>query len=384
MLKNRVQYILLLFLAAILYVFLDGYFMLLVLLALALLPLCSFLLLLLTRRMVSLTAEAPLSIDSAPEIVYTLENKSPLPAAAVEWEMTLEDNLNGGKTGQSLRGFIRGKGKEEARLSLMNARTGKLTAATKKARVTDFLGLFAFPLALPAPLNIYIYPEFLDIAQAGPNRLESDGDCVNYSQSRPGPDVNETFALHEYMEGDDLRKVHWKLSSKTDVLMVRDFGLPLNSQITLLLELMPPNHSADGEELSLCLDIFASLSAALAQRGTVHNIAWYDREYEAFHMEQITELAELQIALPALLEAKSYDAEPHALHCYMQKAADSGSGVMLYYITARPDSALISEAANIQPVRTIIVGDGETAGSGIPEEADTVRVGPNMRPELAI
>ncbi|MCL2817706.1 MAG: DUF58 domain-containing protein [Clostridiales bacterium] len=384
MLKNRVQYILLLFFAAILYVFLDGYYMLLVLLALVLLPLCSFLFLFLTRRKVSLTAQTPLILDGAPEIVYTLENKSPLPAAAVAWELTLEDNLNGGKTGQSLRGFVRGKGREEARLSLVNARTGKLIAATKKARITDFFGLFAFPIPLPAPLNVYIYPEFFDIAQAGPNRLESDGDCVNYSQSRLGPDVNEVFALHEYAEGDDLRKVHWKLSSKTDVLMVRDFGLPLNSQITLLLELTPPNRSGDGEELSLCLDIFASLSAALAQRGTVHNIAWYDREYEAFHMEQITELAELQIALPALLEAKAYDAEPHALQCYMQKAADSASGVMLYYITARPDNALIREAANIQPLRTIVVGNENLSDPGLPEEADTVRFGPDMRPELAI
>ena len=38
------------------------------------------------------------------------------------------------------------------------------------------------------------------------------------------PDPAETQAIREYLPGDSLRSIHWKLSQKTDKLMVREYG----------------------------------------------------------------------------------------------------------------------------------------------------------------
>jgi len=353
MLKNRIQYILLIFLAAGFCILFDSTLMLLLLPALVLLPLCSCLLLFAARRKVSLDAEAPLTADGAPEIVYTLKNECSLPVAAVEWELLLENRMNGGTARQNLRCFLGGGKRTLVHLRPANARTGKLIATTRKAKMVDFLGLFAFSLALPRPLDFYIYPKVFPIEQILPNRVETDGDNVTYSQHKSGPDVNEIFSLHEYVEGDDLRKVHWKLSSKIDRLMVREFGLPLNSQATLLTELMPVRRFDESGELSFSLDIYASLSAALAQMGIIHHIAWYDRRYDVVHAEQITGIDDLYQTLPALLDAEAYEHEPQALLHYANNAR-SDTAAMLYYITTRPDMALISQAASTGPMKVIV------------------------------
>ena len=38
------------------------------------------------------------------------------------------------------------------------------------------------------------------------------------------PDPSETQAIREYLPGDSIRSIHWKLSQKTDTLMVREYG----------------------------------------------------------------------------------------------------------------------------------------------------------------
>ena len=52
-------------------------------------------------------------------------------------------------------------------------------------------------------------------------------DGEQYSQTRPGSDPSETFGIREYRPGDPIRQIHWKLSQKTDALMLRELGLPV-------------------------------------------------------------------------------------------------------------------------------------------------------------
>jgi len=377
MLKTRVQYILTMIISFVLTVFLDSYLMLIVFASLVLLPVCSFLLLLLTRNQIELIAEIPLAQNLTPEILLTLVNRSLFPAPAVEWNLVLENRLNGNQTSQSLRSVVRGRSTRTIRLSLHKPRTGKITVTTSSAIVTDFLGLFFFSLPMPAPQQIYIYPEILDIGLKGFNRRESDGNPINYSPNKTGSDVHEIFALHEYAEGDDLRRIHWKLSSKTDILMVRDFGLPLSSQIALLLELTTKGLVTDGEDISFSVDILATLSTSLAEMGVVHNIAWYDRAYEDFHVAQIAEFADFYTVLPALLESRASDDGSRALREYILRG-ESDTDALLYYITADPDLGLIGQGTSAQTMRTIIVetGDNHRPLDYWPMELDMIKITP--------
>ena len=62
-----------------------------------------------------------------------------------------------------------------------------------------------------------------------------------YSTQKPGSDPSETFGLREYMPGDSLHSVHWKLSAKSGQWMVRQCSAPLSHSIVLLIEFFKPS-----------------------------------------------------------------------------------------------------------------------------------------------
>ncbi len=65
-------------------------------------------------------------------------------------------------------------------------------------------------------------------------------DSDEYSMRKAGYDPSETFAIREYQPGDRIRQIHWKLTEKFDSLMVRDYGLPIQNTVLLLLETGSP------------------------------------------------------------------------------------------------------------------------------------------------
>lgn len=57
------------------------------------------------------------------------------------------------------------------------------------------------------------------------DRSSVELDSDEYSMRHPGDDPSETFALREYVPGDRVRSIHWKLTEKTGEVIVRQLGL---------------------------------------------------------------------------------------------------------------------------------------------------------------
>ena len=48
------------------------------------------------------------------------------------------------------------------------------------------------------------------------------GEAESYDDFQPGTDVSQIFDVREYRPGDRLQRIHWKLSAKSDGLLVRE------------------------------------------------------------------------------------------------------------------------------------------------------------------
>jgi uncharacterized protein (DUF58 family) len=59
------------------------------------------------------------------------------------------------------------------------------------------------------------------------------------------------YALRNYETGDDLRRVHWPSSARSDDLMIRQDELPWQGRISVLVDLRAPQHSPASLELAL-------------------------------------------------------------------------------------------------------------------------------------
>lgn len=95
---------------------------------------------------------------------------------------------------------------------------GCVELSLSQARIYDYLGLVWLPVKKPPALRTVILP---NPEKPSPAPRLSDGLDVSLRPKRGGGSA-EAHEIRAYREGDSLRDVHWKLSAKTDQLMVRE------------------------------------------------------------------------------------------------------------------------------------------------------------------
>ncbi|MDR1892714.1 MAG: DUF58 domain-containing protein [Oscillospiraceae bacterium] len=103
----------------------------------------------------------------------------------------------------------------------------KLTLSTC---LSDLFGLFVRRIPKQSGCTVTVLPKSLSTDVFSQDDATAQPENETYSQTRPGFDFSETYAIREYVNGDPVRSIHWKLSQKTDRLMVREYGLPISRQ----------------------------------------------------------------------------------------------------------------------------------------------------------
>ena len=133
--------------------------------------------------------------------------------------------------------------------------------------------------------SIFVLPKIKSsaIPDASPSVSSPDSDI--FSKEKPGDDPSELFDIRPYREGDQLSRIHFKLSSKYEETMVKEMSLPISVGTLLLLE-----QNGSPSENERLLDITASLSFSLTQQNFHHRICWSDlnqlKEKEAVILEE--------------------------------------------------------------------------------------------------
>lgn len=98
----------------------------------------------------------------------------------------------------------------------------------------DYFHLFRIPIEKFREERMLIYPRNakLDV-KLSREAIGAVREDVNM-QSREGNDPSEMYAVREYIPGDDIRAVHWKLSSKLDQLLLKQASDPTHYNVVLL------------------------------------------------------------------------------------------------------------------------------------------------------
>lgn len=144
-------------------------------------------------------------------------------------------------------------------------RCGRLTFACTAIRVQDLLNLFTRRLTPFAPVQTVVYPQDVQVAvelsRATLGAATGDG----LMQNRQGSDPSEMFDIRDYVPGDDVRTIHWKLSSKTDELIVRQSSDPSHYNVAVLPDF--GRTGATQAELNAAAAYGAAIAAQLVHKG---------------------------------------------------------------------------------------------------------------------
>ena len=266
--KNRLLYGAWLLAAAVLYFFENNTGTRAILAASLLLPAMSVCCAAVSARRLSLVLNATEQCAAGNSVRVYLNAGGLLPLAVFCGKLCAHNRL----TGERLESTISLSAPTAFELSA--AHCGMMEWTLCETSMRDLFGLCRFSASFCGAAHTLVFPRLF------PMRVSfADGEAVSaqgeqWSSTRPGFDPSETFAIREYAPGDPIRQIHWKLSSKTDTLMLRELGLPVAEETLLLLDGVAANGQTDAAAMDAAVTVLLSLSHALAAQGTVHSVCW--------------------------------------------------------------------------------------------------------------
>lgn len=141
---------------------------------------------------------------------------------------------------------------------------GRIEIGPMRTRVTDPFGLASSVRTSAPDASLLVLPRVDDIA-APPQPGGSTAHQIDRSPNRVGANGDEFSSLRGYVMGDDLRKVHWPSSARTDDLVVRVEQVPEHGQSLVLLDVR--SSAADPATFELMVSAAASIVVACRERG---------------------------------------------------------------------------------------------------------------------
>jgi hypothetical protein len=391
MLKHWISMLALVALAALVYIFSNIYATLIVLIIVVILPLVSALLMLLSVNGVAIELELPaqMSVDDT-RFTCVVQNKSIIPIARLSFSLEIDNRLTGRVAQRQLFTTLGSRRTYQVVLGLDDPKAGTLVITPRLLRVWDCFGLFSRRIKDAPSQTTVVYPHLLEMSMAMETPVETQGEGLRYSDVKKGNEQSEILGIREYEPSDEVRRIHWKLSSKVDKLLVRDFSLPLNYAAFLLVEL-----SSDSEVLSDgIVTTGLSLASALIEAGLSYNLAFFDAATGRLEVCEIADITDLEIGTARLLGAYSpnyvqehergsdsgplfgaaaqsdKDIEPAftpALDYYQSSHLPSNQ-VVLIYVATSPDPERMQEVELIQRLTVVDLYEQDSKDLPIGEE----------------
>lgn len=222
-----------------------------------------------------------------------IKNKALLPAAKLYCRLRLVNDLTGEEQRQEIICGA-GPGREQRREFLLeSAVCGRIYVHIESLMLMDYCGLFALKVPVKAAARITVLPELFhcDVTVCSLAALSDDS-----AAPQRGDDPTEVFQLREYRSGDDIRRIHWKLSSKLESLLLREPGRSISHS---LLVLWDKRESCAPERMDAMAEVAASVCQAICDSGTPFDLCWTEKD-EA-ELRQIRDEDALLQTLPALV-----------------------------------------------------------------------------------
>lgn len=254
-----------------------------------------FLILLRIRFKVSVDCKNPMTekdaIDKPARAVITLmlENGNViLPVTKGIAKVHYENTFTGERGKMRIRFSVDAGKHRERRIPVVMNHCGNVSIKVEKVRIYDYLSIFAWTVGKKFHTqNVIVLPPVKEI-YLGEDRWYNDTneDSDRFSLYKKGDDPSEIFDIREYMDGDKIQRIHWKLSSKTNTLMVKEGSLPLTRAVNIFIDLCVPGSNKKKErekrydKMNLLIQGVYSISMFMIEHAIPQNYIWYDNKNE--------------------------------------------------------------------------------------------------------
>lgn len=204
---------------------------------------------------------------------------------------------------------LRGKSKTQYTLTLKSEYCGTIGIQIYKIIVKDFFRIIPFSIRRRAMFKQPVLPD-LEVVPLEVTKSVSfyNDEYDEFYEDHPGNDPSEIFEIRDYKEGDKLQRIHWKLSSKKDKLMVKEFSDPIVINTMVLCDTC---YQYGGMQLvrdwSEMLEKVVRASYTLVQQEVNHYVCWFDDRDESIVKREIKSIVDFNTCMSQIVQLKSND-----------------------------------------------------------------------------
>lgn len=192
---------------------------------------------------------------------------------------------------------IRQGGVSDVAVPLRAENLGRYEIRCRMAKVRDLLGIVETAVSLESICAVTVLPDI-----SGEDTVETSGFLSGMTESeestQKGHDFSEVHDIREYIPGDKLRDIHWKLSAKQGELMVKERVSVSGSQMVLRITL-----SQDKGISELLLQGAGNVAVSLVKQNLpVCLLVWNGQQYafDEFVCEDVEGLREAFVSILSL------------------------------------------------------------------------------------
>ncbi len=217
-------------------------------------------------------------VDQQVEFCVTIHNNSIFPISAVTFEVEFQDMSDDGVVKRKIKTPVAAKEDKSVHTVVATSHSAFIECRVKNPAIYDAFGLISFKVKnFSDKAGLLISPVMAEksFVESSQNVYIIDSD--KYSETQKGDDSSQVFEVRNYVPGDDIRRIHWRLSSKQDDLIVKEYSKPIDEDCIVILE--TGIGSADPEERKFrtdsMLSVFMKLAFELITNEQAFSVCWY-------------------------------------------------------------------------------------------------------------
>lgn len=179
---------------------------------------------------------------------------------------------------------------------------GSYTAGLKKVKIHDLLGLFSCTLENPKEYRVNVAPRIFDV-----ERLQISNTSLTESQQMIVPTVvdgTDYAGVREYVWGDPIKLIHWKLSARTETYMTKQFESYGNVGLAVILDFFSPEYSSETmmEIFDTVVETGLSIGNYAQEQGLEYEIIYSNKnnEKKKFNTGHYQDFVELLQDMPKI------------------------------------------------------------------------------------
>lgn len=205
----------------------------------------------------------------------------------------------------------------------MNAQyCGYIDITVDAVYMMDWIGFIPWKVPQDVKKHMAVLPDTFEPHVYVQLSAERTDDAENWSDVKKGNDQSELFALREYVPGDNIKQIHWKLSAKKNQTIIKESSLPVEKSMMLFWNKNVKLSTA--AEMDAMAESIASIGQTIINQGIPFVLGWTDGGncvYETIDYEE-----QLLQAIPRMLK---YGAETD-VETELSEAINSFSKVLLF------------------------------------------------------